>query len=660
MAREAHEPLQDQLDAEEQKILTYIQAERPEVEGLFLHHLDHARRGILHRFLQAVVRENIGGAGDQTRYDAESRTLRVVLPAERVLTARVALALSMGRFDLDDEPVLVHTISDPTHCTELVHPVQLLDLLKSSLLAEDGDVAAEQRYERFRQELQNSVANYALALAGAALRTQELQAEAAPLASATTLDWVAQQLERDESFSPLSFYEQWVVEGHPLHPGAKIKMGLDVGDVIRYSPEWGAQPPVVPVAVRKEAREYASLQGQTPSELLYAEYPGLQAHVAHALQERGLDPEDYDLIPVHPWQHDHTLPEMHRAAIEAQEIVPVPSYRIRTAALMSFRSLAPHQERLAGRHHIKTAVNVQTTGAIRTVQPSAAVNGPLISGLLRDIQTREADFGGQFRILEERVGVHYSPTDASLSSQERFQLEKNLASILRENPENHVEAGEVPMPGSALLARSPLSGQPIVGELIEQYAQVNQIDDRGEAAVAFMAQYADTCLPGFLITMCRYGIALEGHLQNSVPVFRDGRLVRMILRDFGGVRILRERIARQGLTAEFHRGAATIIDDVQDLRNKIYYPVFQNHFGELIAAIVRWSGVEEARLWQPVATACRRVFAELQQDGAIARQTAEDEAVLFAATIDLKSMATMRLLGDVTTYTFAKVPNPLN
>jgi siderophore synthetase component len=39
-------------------------------------------------------------------------------------------------------------------------------------------------------------------------------------------------------FSPLAFYEQLVVDGHPLHPGAKLKLGLGVGDVIRHSPEW--------------------------------------------------------------------------------------------------------------------------------------------------------------------------------------------------------------------------------------------------------------------------------------------------------------------------------------------------------------------------------------------------------------------------------------
>jgi hypothetical protein len=56
---------------------------------------------------------------------------------------------------------------------------------------------------------------------------------------------------------------------------------------------------------------------------------------------------------------------------------------------------------------------------------------------------------------------------------------------------------------------------------------------------------------------------------------------------------------------------------------------------------------------------CREVFRELKGDPAIREQAARDEAALFRPTLDLKAMTTMRLLGDVTHYTFSEVPNPL-
>ena len=100
-------------------------------------------------------------------------------------------------------------------------------------------------------------------------------------------------------------------------------------------------------------------------------------------------------------------------------------------------------------------------------------------------------------------------------------------------------------------------------------------------------------------------------------------------------------------------------EDVEDLRSKTYYPLFQNHLGELIACLVRRLDLEEEYLWRPVAKVCRGIFSELKGDPTICEQAARDEAALFRPTLDLKAMTTMRLLGDVTHYTFSEVPNPL-
>jgi siderophore synthetase component len=212
---------------------------------------------------------------------------------------------------------------------------------------------------------------------------------------------------------------------------------------------------------------------------------------------------------------------------------------------------------------------------------------------------------------------------------------------------------------SALLAESPVSGGPVLMEVLELFAAGRGIAEPELAAVAFVRRYCEVCLPGFLTLMSRYGVSLEGHLQNSIPVFRGGEMVRLLIRDFGGVRILRERLVRQGIQADLHPGSAVVTEDVEDLRSKTYYPLFQNHLGELIACLVRRLDLEEVHLWRPVAEVCRGIFGELKGDPTICEQAARDETALFRPTLDLKAMTTMRLLGDVTHYTFSEVPNPL-
>jgi siderophore synthetase component len=648
----SHAIAQESLSEEEEKVLAYLQTEHPDLVDLYLSGLVRGRLGILQRLLVALVRERFITNAQVSRREGGQTMLHVPLSGVKELRAPIGREYTLGRFDLAGHPVLI----SGTQAESLSHPTELLDLLKQEGVFAD---IPEPNFARFRQELENGTSNYALALAGAKIRRRELVRLAEEAGIHTSLEWVSSRTEADYEFSPLAFYEQWVVEGHPLHPGAKTRFGLETGDVLRYSPEWGATPQAALVAVARDVCRTYLLDGHGAAAILCEEYPRLVSAAEQCLVRLGLDATDYELIPVHPWQFDQTLPALYRDAIGKRQIVPLPEVRIPTRALVSFRSLAPIAGRQANKHHIKTAINVQTTSAVRTVSPQSAENGPILSRMLRAIQERECGFNGRLVCLEERAGVHYQPSDPSLSADECWKLQANLAAILRENPERHVKPGEIPMVAAALLAQSPISGKLIVRELIDALTANHGINDLQQAAVTFIRRYAETALPGLLTLSVRYGIALEAHMQNSVSVFRNGELVRLIVRDYGGVRIFRERLSRHGFTASFAPGSSIVTDNVDQMRSIISYSVMQNHVAELIASIVRATGVEEAALWQPVIAVCREVFRRLKQDPDISGQAMEDEEALFAPEIGLKALTTMRLRGDATDYAYRNVPNPL-
>jgi siderophore synthetase component len=642
------------FDQEELNTIAFIKSEKPDLLNSYLSNIEAGRRGIFQRLLQAFVREKLIEEDRVVRLDGTESNICINLPSGKTVKFAVNKHHSLERFDVLGDPIVIH--QEQTNI--LTHPVAFIELLKQEGMLE---VAKVEQYERFKLEIQNGVANLTLALTGATIRNIELMKEAKKNNCQTSLEWVLKQKKENKYFSPLAFYEQCVVEGHPLHPGAKTKFGLQVADVIQYSPEWGATPEVALVAVQKESCHISSIDHQSVTRRLYDEYEGLQLAVFNTLHKKGLNPERYELIPVHPWQFENTLNVLYKEEMKQEKIIPIEDYRISTQSLVSFRSLAPIQKLGEGKHHIKTAVNVQTTSAIRTVSPNSVVNGPILSNILDAIQEKESVFDGKFVVLKEQAGVFFQPDRIGLSDDELGTLQANLASILRENPENYVRhEDEIPMAAASLIAESPISGKPIVIELIEEYARKHNVTDRAEAINLFIEKYAQVALPGFLTLMVRYGISLEGHMQNSVSVFRNGELVRMLIRDFGGIRILPARLWRQGFEADFYPKSSIVTNQESQLRSIISYSVMQNHFAELITCIVRALDIEEEQLWKVVMKVSRNIFKELKKDPVIKDQAAADEEAFFQPMINLKALATMRLRGDIAAYSFMKVQNPMS
>jgi siderophore synthetase component len=635
-----------ELTAEERDVYTYLQQAHPDLANLFMEKLPVSRHSIMNRLLRSIVREGFLPK-EAVSYGrrGEKDMLEVLLNQAEKLTVPV-LRMSGDRFDIQEDVMLWKNgeASFIRSASELLH-----HLIRTKTIA-----VSEDRLDRFREEIRNSTANYALALTGAEVRRKELKAEADKQSLRHSLEWVEQQAEQDPSFSPLSFYEQWVIDGHTLHPCSKTKFGLDPADVIAYSPEWGAQPGLKLAAVRKSCCYVTALDDQVPSQWLAEEYPDELKLAQRQLREKLLRPEEYEWVIVHPWQFEHTIPALFSDEMNRQDIVLIEEGDIPASALVSFRTFAPPASAEKKRHHIKTAVNIQMTSAVRTVSPQSTINGPALSRVLARVQKREPALASYFAMIEDRMGAYFQLANA------KDDRSRQLAFILRENPESRTEKGEISLPGAALLAQSPLSEKPIMLELIERFMKASAVTCLSEGAEKFMAEYVRICAGGFLTLLCRYGISLEGHLQNSVAVFRDGMPVKLVVRDYGGVRIFKERLlARQFEREETSFEPPLETEDVEEARRVLSHAVFQNHIGELISCLVREWAVEEKRLWNAVGSSFQEIFEQLKEDDSIKEAVMEDEAYFFGESMDLKALMSMRLYDEAASYEFVKIANPL-
>jgi siderophore synthetase component len=201
--------------------------------------------------------------------------------------------------------------------------------------------------------------------------------------------------------------------------------------------------------------------------------------------------------------------------------------------------------------------------------------------------------------------------------------------MVRESTESHLGDGGIAVPLTAVHATGAavVAGDP----------------------VRWLADFAALVLPPAL-TLLSMGVALEAHGQNTLVVLRGGKPVRVLYRDLDGVRISPRRLARWGFTPPPLTGTRAG-DDVDALRTKLFGALLSGVFSELVDVLARTWAIDPGTLWQTVAEAGCRVYAELPDDG--------DEAAFFGDTLPLKATIAMRLADNPGKAQWTPVPNPL-
>ncbi|MFC4436910.1 MULTISPECIES: IucA/IucC family protein [Natrialbaceae] len=662
-------------------------------EAPYLEALEDARRDILRRFVHGILRGKPAGLptprlvepalselpaelppfdgldADRLRSLAEplpDRCRRLALlsfPAsETLLVIPVAARRGYDRFRLIGpvqqwSPDTVSARTTPTGAERITHPVDLVPLLEREGAFSDADQAT-----RIREEVAESVANLALARLAGRVHSRVVRD-----GTAGATDSVFETIQTGVSAAdPATAFERIVTDGHPFHPAGKIRRGMNAADGLAYAPEFTDRIDLRFVAVDREyALETRADGADRLTDRLYATFAGLEDALERAIPA-GRAREEYAVIPVHPLQYHRTIPERYARQRADGRVVPIPDYAQPATPQLNLRTVVPHEtERTGGKPlpHLKLAIPVQTTNVVRTLSPHAVTNGPQVTDVVRALEERESL--ETLGLLSEPAATCYYPPDGPHPSGDEFDDARHLSGLARTNPSTHplVDEGSAPVVASSLVADAPTTGRPLVRELIEQHGETTDAADTADAALAFVDRYARVVVPEQLRLLCVYGIAVESHLQNSLIVFdvEDARPVATLVRDLGGIRVHRERLAEHGLSLEPYPDSDVDADGEGDLYRKLYYALFQNHLAELVATIADELPVDERACWERIQARCERAFETLRADAAAPDdRIRRDERALFAEPTTHKALTAMRLRGKRHEYVTSEVSNPLS
>ncbi len=455
----------------------------------------------------------------------------------------------------------------------------------------------------------------------------------------TWLQWI-EQIKKVRIFDELTYSESMVVEGHPLHPSTKTKLGLTDEEVKQYAPEFEHDIPLLIVLVKKSlVNETRSRSWESQS--LFGLLPSMEETSKEIVQSMGQPLNEYSPFIVHPWQYEKVLPELYSNEFSKSDIIAVP-YKVPSKATLSFRTM----NLLELDYHVKLPIRVQATSAVRTVSPEITVDGPLLSDLFNEISLQDKYKLRQLIILKEPYGAFIN----SKHDDEKQTKGRNLAFILREKPNVHLKEGETGFVAASLTAENPYSQDPIIIELIKEYFNEDKITL--EMALDYMKHYATCLLAPLIHLLQKYGIALEGHMQNTIVCIKNGQIHRMMIRDLGGIRIHKETL--QSRFPNFQvKNTSVLTENIKDVSRKFHHAVIQNHLGELVFVLSGYLAIGELKFWGLIS--------------GIIEDSLDKELVnfpltyseLFSKNIETKSLLSMRIHNQAKTYLFSSFQNPL-
>jgi siderophore synthetase component len=440
-------------------------------------------------------------------------------------------------------------------------------------------------------------------------------------------DLVALAATRDGDTQTVMF-ERLATEGHNLHPCGRTRLGWTVPDALAHDLEAG-HTTVRFVAVRRDLHA-----GDDVGPLFGVTAP---------------DPDRYAVQPVHPWQLSRVVTGRYADLVAERALVPMDGCRLGAEPTAALRTVLVAADTSGVRRYLKLSLDIQVTSSRRSISIASTRNGPALSALLCRL-LGDDPAGGRLLPMREVAGAGA-----------RVGSGRDLGAIVREGVAGRLVPNEVAVPGGALAARSPLTGHTVLAELVARYAATRRLPDGPGAALSFVDEYARLLLPPLLRLAAGYGIALEAHLQNCVPTFRDGVPYRLALRDFAGLRLHRPRLAARGVRLDLWPGSVVGTDDADVMRAKLAYTSLQANLGEVVVRLADSHGLDEAAAWRRVRAVVDETYGDLYTDPAVpyaVRAAARaDHAFLTAPTVPHKALVRMRLNGNGDVY--VPVPNPL-
>ncbi|MFE9998272.1 IucA/IucC family protein [Streptomyces avermitilis] len=385
--------------------------------------------------------------------------------------------------------------------------------------------------------------------------------------------------------------ETGMTEGHPCFVANNGRLGFGVHEYLSYAPEAASPVRLVWLAAHRSRAAFTAGVGIEYESFLREEL-GEQTlnRFAATLRDQGLDPDDYLLIPVHPWQWWNKLSVTFAAEVAQRRLVCLgegdDEYLAQQSIRTFFNKSAPEK------HYVKTALSVLNMGFMRGLSAAYMEATPAINDWLAQLVDNDPVLKSTgLSIIRERAAVGYRHLEYEAATDRYSPYRKMLAALWRESPVPALQEGES-LATMASLVHVDHEGASFAGALIER---------SGLSPVEWLRRYLRAYFTPLLHSFYAYDLVYMPHGENVILVLKDGAVQRAIYKDIA------EEIAVLDPQAVLPPAVERIRVEVPEDKKllSIFTDVFDCFFRFLAADLADEGVLDEEDFWRAVAESVR-------------------------------------------------------
>lgn len=421
--------------------------------------------------------------------------------------------------------------------------------------------------------------------------------------------------------------EHSMTEGHPCFVANNGRLGFGIADYHAFAPETGAVVKLQWIAVHRSKAVFTSSAGLDYRTHFEAELGAATLSWFNAeLTASGLDPEDYLLMPVHPWQWDNKLTVTFAAEIAQRHIVNLgsggDSYQAQQSIRTFFNTTSPEKA------YVKTAMSVLNMGFMRGLSPEYMKATPAINDWLQELIGNDQELQNRgLAMIRETAAIGYHNHYYEAASAKGSPYGKMLAALWRESPLPLLKEGQQ-LATMASLLHVDSSGASVVSALIAR---------SGLSPTEWLRRYFEAYLVPLVHCLYEYELAFMPHGENVILILEDGVPVWAIMKDIAEeIVVMGDRL---DLPEEVSRVKAEI--PAEEMVLAIFTDVFDCIFRFLGAILVEDGRLREDEFWGTAAAVVRE-YQERHPE--LADQFAMHD--LFAADFELSCLNRLQLRNN--------------